>query len=183
MTRPTRNLRLFVAIYPPPDTATALLEALGELDLPAHRPTPVGQVHMTLQFIGDTPVKEMERTIESVERSSSGLGPFDLTIHSLISLPERGRKRLVAAEADRPATLMEMQRRLATRLARKPRRRPGDRFRPHFTLCRFRKPAKMEPLEFALEKIMFPVRRVALMRSELHSEGAKHALVAAVDLG
>ncbi|MDY7109181.1 MAG: RNA 2',3'-cyclic phosphodiesterase [Planctomycetota bacterium] len=182
MSKPRNNLRLFVGVYPPTGTARAMLAALEDLDLPAHRRTPIEQLHMTLQFIGDTPVKELDATIESVDRSRAGLAAFELAPLRLMTLPQRGRSRLVAAETDAPSTLLELQRRLATRLAQNVRSRPGDRFLPHLTLCRFRAPTRIEPLDEPLALDAFPVRELKLMRSTLHPDGAKHHEVAAFSL-
>src|SRR5690606_23530157 len=69
MAKPIANLRLFVAAYPPRETAEAMLEALRTLTLPDYRITPIEQVHLTLQFIGDTPARDLDETIESVRRA------------------------------------------------------------------------------------------------------------------
>jgi 2'-5' RNA ligase len=172
-------LRLFVAIYPPPQIAAALLEAIRGLDLPPHRPVPPEQVHMTLQFIGDTAPEELDAVVESVGRAGGGLGPFSLQPQRLVRLPERGPARLVAAESDGPATLLELQRRLALRLAHGgARQRPGEGFRPHLTLCRFRSPRAMRPLDHPLHVGCFAVERFVLMRSTLRPSGAEHEEVA-----
>jgi 2'-5' RNA ligase len=178
MAKPQNNLRLFVGLYPPAELADEMLLALSDLDLPPHRLTPAGQVHMTIQFIGDTPVKDLDATVESVDRARAGLPAFQLEPLRLIALPKRGRARLVAAETDGPPTLQELHRRLATRLARNVREKPGDRFLPHLTLCRFRAPARLGPLEEPLELPAFPVTEVRLMRSTLSPQGAKHHEVA-----
>jgi 2'-5' RNA ligase len=182
MAKPRTNLRLFVGIYPPAETARQMLAALEDLDLPHHRRTPVEQLHMTLQFIGDTPVKDLEATVESVDRSRAGLPPFELAPLRLMALPKRGPSRLVAAETDAPPTLLELQRRLAARLAGNVRARPSDRFLPHLTLCRFRAPTRIEPLDDPLAVAAFPVAELKLMRSTLHPDGAKHHEVAAFPL-
>ena len=144
MSPSARNtFRLFAAVYPPVELAQALLAALSRLELPDYRPVPVEQVHMTLQFIGDTPAPQMDKTKETVLRSTGGVKCFDLQPRLLIKLPERGPARLIAAEATRPPGLAEIHRRLAGRLSRKTRRNPSDQFRPHLTLCRFRSPAPM----------------------------------------
>ena len=111
-----RNMfRLFVAIYPPTEIARELVAALSRLDLPDYRPVPVEQVHMTLQFIGDTPAPQLDQTKETVLRSTGGVKCFDLQPRLLIKLPERGPARLIAAEATRPPGLVEVHRRLAAR--------------------------------------------------------------------
>lgn len=178
-------LRLFVAIYPPPERATEMLEAVRQVaaraGTPAWRETPASQVHMTLQFIGDRREDELGETIESLRRSASGIGPMSITPVRLATLPERPPTRLIAVETDAPAPLLELQRRLAARLARRPRPRPGDRFRPHFTVCRFRGESRLvvdEPLRLAA----FEVRDIVLSASVLKPEGAEHRAVETVAL-
>lgn len=178
------QLRLFVAAYPPLEIAHDLLSRLGRLDLPAHRQTPADQVHLTLQFIGPTSTRELSDVEESVARSVAGLAAFEVGAVGLITLP-RGRRttpRLVAAELDQPAPLMEMQRRLATRLARRVRSKPGDRFLPHMTLCRFGRGVRAEVLDERIDGCRFFVSEVRLMKSVLRPEGAEHGLVRAVGL-
>lgn len=188
MARPRSNLRLFVAAYPPPEVAAAALEAIATLDLPAHRATPAEQVHLTLQFIGDTPAKQLDETLESVRRAASGIGAFSLSPQRYITLPpasQRGRPRLVALETDAPGQLLELHRRLAHRLARALRRDPVDRFLPHLTLARFgpgpgEGPARR--IEAPAELPAFSVERVVVMRSVLRPEGAEHREVERVGL-
>jgi 2'-5' RNA ligase len=181
--KPADSQRLFVAIHPPAEVVERLFEAVAAVNLPPHRLTPPDQVHLTLLFIGDVPASELDATVESVRRAAAGLRRFTLTVSGLIALPARGTKRLVAAEADRPATLLELQRRLVTRLAGTPRSgREGDRFLPHFTLIRFRQPSRLEALDVELKPAAFVVERITLMRSMLRQEGALHEAAAAIEL-
>ena len=122
-------------------------------------------------------------TVESVRRAAGGLSATELRPQRLIGLPRRGPTRLIAAETDAPPVLLELQRRLATRLAREVRRRPGDRFLPHLTLCRFRAPTRHPTIEVPLDLPPFPVAEVRLMRSTLHPDGARHHEVSTVVLG
>jgi 2'-5' RNA ligase len=173
-------LRLFVAAYPPLALARDWLARLPALNLPAHRPTPPEQVHLTLQFIGDTEASDLPRVLESIERSASGIAPFTLTPLRLISLPQRAAARLIAIETDAPAPLMELHRRLAQRLARRARRNPDapDRFTPHLTLCRFAPPApgvaRSIELDAYASNHAFPVESIHLIASELKPTGAEH---------
>jgi 2'-5' RNA ligase len=179
------TLRLFVAIYPTADAAREMLRALGRLDLPpvaTYRATRAEQLHMTVQFIGDTEESALGEIRESIERSGAGLCAFTLTPQRLCMLPERGPPRLVAAVTDAPPPLLELQRRLAHRLARAARPRTGDRFLPHLTLCRFTGSARAPRLEAPLRVSPFQVAHVALMRSILKPAGAEHAEVLRVAL-
>ena len=175
-------MRLFVALYPPAEVAEALLAVTAGLDLPPHRLVPAGQVHVTVQFIGERDPRELDDIAESVRRSAAGLGPFTLTPQRLITLPTRGPRRLVAAETDAPAPLPELKQRLVTRLA-KPGKRGSRGFLPHLTLLRFRRPAPGASVPPAVpDATAFRVDRVALMRSTLHPSGARHEELESVPL-
>ncbi|MHC5002416.1 MAG: RNA 2',3'-cyclic phosphodiesterase [Planctomycetota bacterium] len=184
MSRERPTLRLFVAIYPPPVVVRALLASVPGSRLPPHRLVPEAQVHITLQFIGDCPVSDLDATTESVRRSASGLGGFELEVMRLISLPERGPARLVAAETDAPSPLLELKDRLVRRLAREPRRE-HRKFRPHLTLLRYRRPTRSGRLDevVTIEPASFGVEKLMLMKSTLRPEGALHEVVEQVDLG
>jgi 2'-5' RNA ligase len=175
---PSASIRLFIGIYPPAPLARWMLEAIGAVQLPPHRAVPAEHVHLTLQFIGDTPRGELPATVESMERSAAGLRAFELTVQRLITLPERGPRRLIAACTDAPGILEELKRRLVTRLARPGERRSRRPFRPHLTLARFRKPTPGPAIDHPLEQRRFPVDRIVLMRSTLRPEGAQHTEVA-----
>lgn len=174
MARPTANLRLFVALYPPADISRALLQALESLPLPPARKTSLSNIHLTLQFVGDVPARALEPTKESVIRSAAGLTAFRLTPRRLVSLPLRAHPRLIAAETDSPAPLLELQRRLAHRLASNSREKPGDRFLPHFTLCRFVPGPRPQEIDHPIDLTPFEVTEIVLMRSTLHPSGAEH---------
>jgi 2'-5' RNA ligase len=88
----------------------------------------------------------------------------------------------VALETDAPPVLLELHRRLASRLARSPRARPGDRFLPHLTLCRFGNAARAERIADPVDLAPFPIDRVSLMRSVLWRAGATHTVAASFPL-
>jgi len=173
------SLRLFVGIYPPPAISEQLLTELHKHSLPPYRPTSLAGVHLTLHFIGDTQSKDVESVTESVKLARGGICQFTLQLHSLLSLPQNKRNpaRLIAAQTDAPSPLLELQRRLVSRLAREPRRPSHDRFLPHLTLCRFRQPRRIPPLDHALTIDSFPVSEIRLMRSKLKPSGAVHKIV------
>lgn len=142
------------------------------------------QLHMTVQFIGETRENDLAVVIESVRRSASGVGAITLNPRRLISLPERGDPRLIAMETDAPAGLIELHKRLAMRLARSPRAKAADRFLPHLTLCRFSGVGRPERVQVQKEVELpaFECRGVRLMRSVLRPQGAEHVLVEDVAL-
>ncbi|MBX3374481.1 MAG: RNA 2',3'-cyclic phosphodiesterase [Phycisphaeraceae bacterium] len=182
MTRPHANQRLFVSIVPPIDAARAWLDLLHTMSLPDGRYTPEAQVHLTVQFIGDVPVRALDDVIESVRRSAAGLESFQLQPRSLRALPQRGPARLVAVETDCPPTLVELKRRLVHRLAAHARREAAERFLPHLTLLRFTPVADLETRSWPMTAPPVPVTAVSLMRSILHPAGARHVTIDRVQL-
>lgn len=164
--------RLFVALYPPPDTVAALAASLARLELPEHRPTPAGQVHLTLLFLGEVERRRLEAVGESVERAAATIGPFELRPERIGPLPERGPARLLAALTDLPGPLVELRRRLVGRLGR-----PSGRsraFLPHLTLCRLPRPMVLEGASVPLDLPPFRVEDLRLMESRLQPGGAEH---------
>lgn len=172
--RGQRPLRLFVAAYPPIHLAHALLDLLGQSGARDMRLTPPEQVHLTLQFIGDTDPRDMEGVQESVRRAVSGLEPPEVGVAGLVSLPERGQARLVAAALEPHPTLLELHRRLALRLAKNAKERSGERFLPHLTLGRYASGggARIEVESPGLER--FRIAEAILVQSVLKPSGAEH---------
>jgi RNA 2',3'-cyclic 3'-phosphodiesterase len=181
MRRADASVRLFAAIYPPPETVSSLLSALDTLTLGPRGRVPDAQVHLTVQFIGDTPLRELPEVQESVERAAAGLPAFELRPQRLMTLPAGSRPRLIAAETNGPAPLLELHRRLAHRLAKNVRERTRERFAPHLTLHRFKEPAGAVDLPLDIEP--FRVPHISLMRSTLRASGAEHTEIARVPLG
>ena len=160
------------------------MERLSSVALPASRPTPVEQVHLTLLFVGEVAKSRLEDVLESVKRAASGFRVPPLHAERLISLPARGPARLIALEMSAPPELLELQRRLALRLTRRPARKSDREFRPHLTLTRFAGGGDASvrvdlpcPLPGS-----FPVETVAVVSSHLHPDGATHTRLAEYSL-
>jgi 2'-5' RNA ligase len=174
MSRPVKTWRLFIAVYPPPDAVPRIAALINEINLPPCRRTPEPHLHLTVHFVGDTPLKSVEVVRESLARAASGIGAFTLEPVRLIGLPQRGPKRLVALELNCPPGLHELHDRLVRRLARAPRAQPSRKYLPHITLCRFDRPGSLALPEAALDIGPFLIDQVHLMRSILQPNGARH---------
>ena len=82
-----------------------------------------------------------------------------------------------------PPPLIELQRRLSHRLARRPHAKRGEEFCPHSTLYRFRPQAPNDVgvaraphggEAASCDRIEFEVQHVALVRSVITDAGAEH---------
>jgi len=176
-----RELRLFVAVHPPPELVTELFDALDTLTLPAHRRTPPEQVHITMQFIGNVPQRRLQETIETVREAIDDVSCTTLEVRDWMIVPRPASARLVAVETDAPAPIVTLKSRLAERLAHRPHKRERS-FRPHLTLCRFNGSPRIEPPTAPLPTASFTVDSLRLMASTLHPDGARHKVVEVFDL-
>lgn len=184
------TLRLFVAMAPPLAVGESLLGAAQALSgsLPPHRLIPAEQLHLTLAFIGETRAKEVRDVKESVERSCAGLRAFTLTAERLVTIPtpdDGGPPRLLAAQTDAPATLLEIQRRLAQRLTKPKKNGRRARFLPHLTLARYRHGETSAAIDSPLgePRPSWRVESCLLYSSHLTADGSVHEVVHTVPLG
>ncbi len=175
------HLRLFVAACPPVEIARELRRLVPAPIVPLVRKTALGQIHLTLLFLGKVATRDLGSVVESVDRSCAGQRAFELAFEKLIALPQQGAKRTLVATTSAPAALLEIRSRLVRRLSRRSRERPNDRFLPHFTVARFQQPQEFE-VEQALALARVSIGEIRLMRSDLTQEGATHRLVHACQL-
>lgn len=173
--------RLFVAAYPPAASAKGFLECLPRDIDEEWRRTRREQIHLTVFFIGNVAKNALEATLESVERSCSGVPAFSLQPERVATLPEKGPKRVLVVTTEAPASLLEIRGRLVQRLARMARVKPNDRFLPHFTVARARRPTN-RPIDAPVELPPLEIHELRLMRSVLTPDGAEHRLVRAFPL-
>ncbi|MCB9877829.1 MAG: RNA 2',3'-cyclic phosphodiesterase [Planctomycetes bacterium] len=179
MSRPVRNQRLFVAVYPPLEVLRSMVQALDAVrGLPAFEPTPPELVHLTVLFLGDVAAKDLSHVCESIERSTAGIGAMILCPRILVTLPRADAARLIACAIDAPGTLVDLHRRLALRLATNRRQKqPDGDYSPHVTLGRFPSPTPVTPLERAVAIAPFRIDKIHLMRTVLRPGGTRHELV------
>lgn len=182
------SLRLFIAAYPPESTVSLLQSRAAALPLPDHKPVAVDQVHITLVFLSDRRPATLPQIETSIAASCKGVRPCIVRPRRLVTLPEKGPARLVAAETDAPPPLLELQKRLANRLAARDKR--STAFLPHLTLLRF--PGAGADFHTATDlatpdhdpsTLAFEVRTICLMKSTLHPLGVRHELLREFALG
>ncbi len=179
------KLRLFAAI-PLSDPLRSELAAVGREiaarlpDVPV-RPTPEANLHCTVRFYGKVdaaPVREALEAALPLPPSSQRL-----RVARYASFPSPGRTRGIFAALDGGGTLLGALRRVCEAGARAAGLPPESRpFRPHVTVARFGRPARLPEgflaglPAFSLE---FSVERLELLRSVLAAQGAAYTLVRA----
>lgn len=190
-------MRLFLAIYPSDAAVDHLrkVQAVLRPIAPEANFTRDVNLHLTLQFFGETSPEQLERLRETLRTTLAGGGDLNLAATQLVLFPPSGGARVVAARVGGESTdqLLLVQS-AVERAARSMGFRPEEkRFTPHITLARA-DGARGRPLPPAVVSRMFPaaqrfwpgptfqVRQVSLMESEPAPGGARYRRLSQFDL-
>lgn len=178
-------LRLFVSIQPAAVVSLPLLamvdaDVLPEAQTAPMRPLSPEGLYLTLAFLGDRHKKELPGIHESIERACAGVRPFTLTVDRIMTLPRRQVARMVAAVTDEPSGLMELHRRLVSRLIKPVQREKRvTAFLPHITLARYEPGTMPESFEKVLEedaRVRIEVASIDLVVGLLGPNGSEHQI-------
>ncbi len=176
--------RLFAAVeLPDPirDAIEAIVEPLRSLD--GFRWTPVGNLHLTLAFLGWAEPDTVEPIRERLPAAASAVEPFEAFLAGAGRVPERGKARVLWVGFEDPTgSLAE----LSTAVGRSLEGlfQPDDRpFRPHVTVARARRPVAVQLPATVVAPRAFPVEQITLFRSFLGGEHARYEALARWPLG
>jgi 2'-5' RNA ligase len=176
-------MRLFVAVFPPPEVVRAALDLAYSLpDGPAAsrlRWTPPENVHLTLKFLGDTETDTLPELSTALAGACGRLAPFDAQPSGLLgAFPSERRASVVWAGIGKGAGELTALA-AAVEAALEPLGFPAESraYRPHLTLVR----VKGRPLRLELPTVgeaaslpSFRVESVRLMESRLGPGGASY---------
>lgn len=162
-------MRLFVAIFPPPEALSHLKTAMSTLDV---KFSDAGRWHLTLAFLGEVP---------DAAPAIAALTEAELNPVGALEIKGGGRFGTVlwaGLEGDLAAlTRLTRSIRRSLRAKRVP---PDDKkFRPHLTLARRTRPEQLAAALTVLRGYEGPswhVREVVLVRSELGAHPSYHPL-------
>jgi 2'-5' RNA ligase len=151
-----------------------------------------GSIHLTLKFLGNVPVNQVDEIQQAVVRGCEGFSPFPVSLEGLGCFPNSRRLRVIwVGVGGDVETLTQLQRSVDSELNRlgfKPEKRG---FTPHLTLARIRDRARpQERAELArlvtnaqaVPSVSMVAREVCFIRSDLKPTGAVYTCLAAVPL-
>jgi RNA 2',3'-cyclic 3'-phosphodiesterase len=176
--------RLFVAVeLPEPirDAIEDLVEPLRSID--GFRWTPVGNLHLTLAFLGWVEPDTVDPIRERLPTAATALEPFEARLAGVGRFPERGKARVLWVGFDDPTgSLAELSATVARSLEGlfQPDERP---FRPHVTVARARRPVAVRLPALDVAPRAFPVEQISLFRSFLGGQHARYEALARWPLG
>jgi 2'-5' RNA ligase len=174
-------MRVFVAVFPPPEVREALHRAA--LDLPASggfRLTDPWKIHLTLKFLGDVADEDLGRIREALERARDGHEPFEVATSGFGVFPSEKKARILwAGIGEGSQRLRGLAGGVEGALEEAGFGREARPYVPHLTLGR----ARGRPVQFAIEgsapALRFTVSGLDLVRSAPGASGVTYSVLAA----
>jgi 2'-5' RNA ligase len=134
------KFRAFIAVEMGglPDLAPFHLE-LKRLE-PGLKAVDLGQLHVTLKFLGDTEESLVPKLDEIMRTASNGVAPFSIRLHGSGTFPPKGSARVVWVGLEGTEPLAIIASRLESSLQELGFEPEGRAFKPHLTLARVKDP-------------------------------------------
>ena len=190
------DLRLFVAVALPDHALRALGGAIDRLRAElsgAFRWSAPETMHLTVRFIGGTPLERVPEIKAALEEATARCGRLELRLDGVGAFYRRRTPTVVwAGLGGALAGMTALHDAVEEALAHVGLAPETTAFRPHLTLARVRgavTPVEADRLHELLATVRFDetppfaVESARLMRSELLPGGARHTTLAAAPLG
>ena len=140
-------------------------------------------IHLTLKFLGDISLLQVEKLAEAASRSVEDFAPFKIVLEHTGVFPPHGSPRVLwIGVNDLEGKLGELHARLEDAAARSGFQKEPRPFHPHLTLARLRKPQHARALAAAHKAMEFDpaeigVSELLVIRSELSSSGSHYTII------
>lgn len=170
-------MRLFIAMDPPIGLREELASWARAQRANSHvRIVPPENVHLTLVFLGEQPADQVEPIVGAMNEVAGG--PIHLSLGEPLLLPPRNPRTFTLAVLDPAGELGRLQGALAAALGRSEKRA----FRPHLTLARLGREARIKLELDPPPTAEFTVHEMTLYRSYLEPGGARYEGLATTNL-
>lgn len=188
-------IRTFVAIDLP-DRVQSCLKNISE-DLQSNlesipiRWVPVENIHMTLKFLGDVSINNIELLKKMLRSEAQAHSSFEIGIGGIGAYPKIRRPRVIWTGVEAPSELVDLQQSIEAQTSKLGYAVDNREFSPHLTLGRVSRNASPEDVRKVGEvlssyKVGFlgaaRVTEVCLFRSDLQSTGAVYTKLFTVQL-
>ena len=190
---PIESWRAFVAIELPTTLRARLADHIDRLrsTMPEVRASwsREDNLHLTLKFLGDVPVTNVEKLSAAASIAAGEIEPFEVVVEGCGAFPPRGQPRVLWIGIDDPSgKLSELNRALEEECAIAGFAHEPRAFHPHLTISRIHQPQGSRQLaarhqEIGFNREIVGVSEISVIRSELRSEGARHTVISRHELG
>lgn len=171
--------RLFLGIPIHEDIADYLnqqLKKAADPMLAGFRFSPKGNHHLTLRFLGETPVEKCENVIEATQSVSKNSKQFYLKINRIDRFPNP-KSRVIAAYVEINAPLKHLQKRCESAMVNSGYHPEKYPFIPHITLGRSKPVAQTIFKTLLLPETEIKVTSFYLYESHIGSTGSQYEVV------
>lgn len=178
--------RVFCAIDLPTDLKQKLAIHIGQLKEQTGVKaggSRLENIHLTIKFLGNTPISDVKKLSQAAARAVKSLAPFKLTAEHCGAFPTHGPPRVLwIGITDSSTQLARLYERLEEECAAVGFPKEDRPFHPHLTLARVRHTANARALGAAHRALEFSptefaVNELLVMRSELGKNGSKYTTV------
>ena len=178
-------MRLFVAVFPPPEVQKALHRAA--LALPssaAFRLAAPEKIHLTLKFLGEVSEDALDRAAEALGPACEGHGRFEVATSGFGVFPSERKARILwVGTGEGSDRLRDLARAVEGGLVAAGFEREARSYVPHMTLGRTRgRPVEFDAGGVSAPALRFTVRRLDLVRSVPGAGGVTYTSVASYPL-
>jgi 2'-5' RNA ligase len=183
-------IRAFIAIDLLPDVqdcleqvSSQLKEQLGEKSV---RWAPVQNIHLTLKFLGDVSINNLDVLQEILTGEAALHKPMEISIGRLGAFPKIRRPRVIWVGVEAPSELMVLQRSIEARTTRVGYPPDERAFSPHLTLGRVSRTASPGDVRQIGEVLsaspigflgVSRIQAVHLFKSDLQPSGAVYSKI------
>jgi RNA 2',3'-cyclic 3'-phosphodiesterase len=184
--------RTFIAMELPADLRAKISAHIDYLrrQLPDVRASWVreGNLHLTLKFLGDTPVARIESVSAALLKAANETTAFEIRIGGCGAFAPRGKPSVLWIGIEDPSGgLKALHANIEESCAAVGFARDSRQFHPHLTIARLRQAHGTKELAELHRKSGFPtliapVNDVCLIRSELSSAGSRYTVIARNEL-
>lgn len=189
-------IRAFIAIELSEDIQTQLGEIISELkrkigDVPI-RWVPVRNIHLTLKFLGDVSIANLDMLKEILRSITASHSKFSISVGGIGAYPKPQQPRVIWVGVEAPPDLIAIQHSIESEAARLGYTRERRPFAPHLTLGRVSRSASAREVRAIADlledyKLGFVgvtrVNEVHLFRSDLQPDGAVYTQLYSASLG
>jgi 2'-5' RNA ligase len=187
-------VRSFVAIELPRSIQQPLEAIIGKLKAPcaqAVRWVPVGNIHLTLKFLGDVSPTSLEQLKQLLKTAVSRQPAFTFGVGGLGAFPSLKHPRVIWVGIAAPTQLTDLARLVDSETQKLGYASEERSFSPHLTLGRVSQnatPDQVQRVAEALARLSVgslgsaEVREVVLFKSDLHPSGSVYSPLLKVSL-
>ncbi|AHB14057.1 RNA 2',3'-cyclic phosphodiesterase [Dehalococcoides mccartyi] len=187
-------VRTFIAVELPPELKTALGSFQNSLSIPAQAVKWVNpeSMHLTIKFLGDTPLSQISNIIKGLEKAAQVCHAFTLCTNHIGAFPSLSNPKVIwlglEGEIEKLNTLFAEVEKNISGLGFPAEKRD---FAPHLTLGRLKEGAAKSDLQTAAEslktappfpKTSFKASHICLFKSQLLPAGPVYTRLAQISL-